>query len=264
MKQNILNSIGLLTIIIVFVFTNIFARSAILELYPDLSNGVIAFLSYTITSLLTVIYILIIKRACGIYVPSMRPEIRKLNPRLIVLGFIMIVAMSIVLGPLMEMLPSEYLDIMDKYMNNGLWAMVVAVVVAPIFEEFVFRGVVQTNLIKYYDVIPGIVVGSVVFGLMHVIPQQVVNATGVGLILGSIYYITGSLNTVIAIHFINNGFAYLLFMLFSDTSKLEKVILANETVYIVTYAASLIMLILGGAYVIKWAKREKFEKLQKK
>lgn len=257
MKPNIQNSIGILSIVVVFIFSNILAGSIVMEYFSELSNGVIAFISYCLSALLTIIYMYAVKRAFGIYVPSLRPEIRKLNPRLIVLGFILILAMNMVLSPLQDLMPEKYIDILDRYMNNGLWAMAVAVILAPIYEEFLFRGAVQTNLIHSYGAITGIILGAVIFGAMHVIPQQMLGAFGVGLILGAIYHITGSLNTVVAIHFINNGFTYLLFMLFSNTNQLEKLLMEDYTMGVIAYSIAIIILILGGAYVIKWTKREK-------
>lgn len=262
-KQSILLSAGIISIILIFVLSNLLASGLLLKHYPELGDGEVAFISYLCTAILTTIYTFAIKNSCLIAVPSLRIEIRRVNPRLIVTGFIMIIAMGIVLNPLIRILPVEYADMLDKYMNNGLWAMLVAVIIAPIFEEFLFRGVVQTNFIRYFGTIRGIVFGAVVFGAMHVLPQQMVNATGVGLILGSIYYLTRSLNTVIAIHFLNNGFTYLMFMLFSDASQLEKTIFDDVIVSTIAYAASLIILILGGAYVIKRSRKEKHAKITK-
>lgn len=225
--------------------------------FAELSNGVVAFISYSSSALLTTIYTFAISRVTHISVPSLKIEIRKLNPRLIVAGFVLILAINIVISPLEKFIPDVYLDVLDKYMNYGFWAMLVAVAVAPIFEEFLFRGVIQTNLIAHFGVIKGIIFGAVIFGAMHIVPQQALNAAGVGLILGSIYYLTGSLNTVIAIHFINNGFTYLLFMLFSDTNQLEEYLFENTTIHIIAYATSLILLILAGGRVIYKVKSEK-------
>lgn len=251
MKQNILSSIGLISVITVFVLSNILVMGLMMEYFSELSDGVIAFWCYLSAAVSTFVYTMLIKRPCGIQVPSLRPEIGKLNPRLIVLGFVFIIAVNIVIGPLIEIIPKVGMDTLDRYMNNGLWAMVTAIIVAPIFEEFLFRGVVQSNFIKHFGSLWGIVCGAIVFGVMHVVPQQAVGAMAVGLILGSIYYITGSLNTVIAIHFINNGFTYLLFMLFQDTNFIENVVLEGTTTYIITYSVCSIILILGVGYVIK-------------
>lgn len=229
---------------------NLKVSSYMLENYPEYTNGLIACISYTIASVLTFICTYILRKVGKIYVPSLKPEISKLNPRLIVLGFVMILAMHNVLRPLVNMVPKEYLEVLDKYLNNGFWAMMVVVVVAPIFEEFLFRGVVQTNLIRSYGVIAGIVIGALIYGGMHVVPQQMITGAGTGLVLGSIYYLTGSFNTVIAIHFVNNGFTYLLFMLFADTNQFENFVLESQTVRVILYSLSLIILILGASAVI--------------
>lgn len=237
--------IGIITIVLIFVLSSIILGSVYTTALDGVSAGVVSFMSYASSALVTIIYTVSIHRACHLHVPSLRPEIRKLNPRLIVAGFILILAIDVVLHPVMEIIPKIYQDIMVSYMDSGLWAMMAAVVLAPIFEEFIFRGVIQRSLMGRVGVIWGIVLSSLIFGVIHVLPQQVINATAVGLILGSIYYLTGSINTVIAIHFINNGFAYLIFMLFGSDFDLTNLVLGSGELHTVVYALSLILLILG-------------------
>ena len=57
---------------------------------------------------------------------------------------------------------------------------------------------------------------ALLFGLIHGIPVQIVNAFVVGLILGYIYLRTRSLMSVIVLHAINNGLAYISMAFFDD------------------------------------------------
>ena len=73
--------------------------------------------------------------------------------------------------------------------------------VAGIGEEMLFRGVLQTLLCGQLDTWLGIVLASLIFGLMHPFSAAyVVLATGVGIYLGWIFVLTDNLLTVILIH----------------------------------------------------------------
>lgn len=186
----------------------------------------------------------------GFEVPNLRPEIRRLNPTLIVGGVILILAMNIVLQPVLPLLPEVGQDILDDYMKSGLWAMISAVVVAPVLEEYLFRGVVQRNLELRVGAVWSIVITSLLFGAIHVIPQQVVAATAAGLVLGMVYYITRSLNSVIAIHVVNNGLSYLFFWIYGADDSLEANILGSGVLYYAVYGVSL-LLIVGAWFVLR-------------
>ena len=54
---------------------------------------------------------------------------------------------------------------------------------------------------------PAIIVAALVFGIFHLNPVQIVYATLLGIVLGWIYYRTGSLLSVIVGHVLNNSLA---------------------------------------------------------
>ena len=81
------------------------------------------------------------------------------------------------------------------------------VVIPPIVEEMLFRGVVLQSLKRYGDGF-AIVVSAIFFGLYHGNPIQFVFAFFSGLVLGYVVIRTGSLLPSILIHLINNGVSY--------------------------------------------------------
>ena len=83
----------------------------------------------------------------------------------------------------------------------------VTMAIIPAFvEEFLFRGLIQTNLRPYGSGV-AIVGSAVLFGLMHQNVQQVFYATVAGLVLGYIYEVTDSVWCGILLHLMNNGFS---------------------------------------------------------
>lgn len=78
---------------------------------------------------------------------------------------------------------------------------------APLIEELMFRGAIQGYLMRRCSPWTGIVASAVVFGVIHMNPQQVVYATLLGIVFGWIYYRTRSLLPVIVGHVLNNSVA---------------------------------------------------------
>ena len=66
---------------------------------------------------------------------------------------------------------------------------------------------------------PAIIVAALVFGIFHWNPVQVVYATLLGVIFGWIYYRTGSLLSVIVGHILNNTFAVISTVAYSNADE---------------------------------------------
>lgn len=87
-----------------------------------------------------------------------------------------------------------------------LWFVLLTFAVAPaICEETAFRGFILSGFSRSRRIWLAIVLSSVCFGVMHMIPQQVFNATLLGLVLGLIAIRSNSLLPGIVFHFIYNA-----------------------------------------------------------
>jgi hypothetical protein len=72
---------------------------------------------------------------------------------------------------------------------------------AGLGEEFFFRGALQTVAVGWLGPVGGVVAASVIFGAMHALnPAYFILATVMGLYLGTIYLMSGSLILVILVH----------------------------------------------------------------
>lgn len=96
-------------------------------------------------------------------------------------------------------------ELMSKLTDDPVIMIITAVIMAPVFEEIVFRGIIQKGLINA-GVQPwkAILFASVVFGLVHANPWQFVGAALLGCVLGLVYYKTKSLLLPILLHAFNN------------------------------------------------------------
>jgi membrane protease YdiL (CAAX protease family) len=74
--------------------------------------------------------------------------------------------------------------------TSGLIAVIAALTLAGVCEEFAFRGFLQSAINRRYSFIPAVVISSVAFGLFHFDPQLVyiISAIVAGLVLGYVYH----------------------------------------------------------------------------
>lgn len=94
--------------------------------------------------------------------------------------------------------------------NQPLWLVLLTFAVAPaICEEVAFRGFMLSGFSRNGRIGLAIIISSLAFGLMHMIPQQVFNAALLGLVLGLIAVRSGSLLPGIVFHFLWNSTAVL-------------------------------------------------------
>ncbi len=82
-------------------------------------------------------------------------------------------------------------------------------VLPALLEELVFRGYVLRALRPYGDWF-AVAVSALLFGLMHGNIAQIPFALIVGVALGWLYVMTDNIWIPVAVHFINNGFSFLL------------------------------------------------------
>lgn len=73
-------------------------------------------------------------------------------------------------------------------------------IVAPIFEEILFRGIVQKELSGVMPVICAIILQGLLFGMAHAVLAQSIFAAVYGIVLGLIYYRTRNIYIVMCSH----------------------------------------------------------------
>ena len=110
------------------------------------------------------------------------------------------VLVSLVLALLPESWMEEYGKAMRLSTETGLIPALAVVAGAPVAEELVFRGVIQSRLERAMPVWIAIVLQAVLFGFIHGTPVQIGYAFLMGLLFGYIRYRTGSILPTIAAH----------------------------------------------------------------
>lgn len=100
----------------------------------------------------------------------------------------------------------DYYDFaMDYFSSLPLWILLFeSCIIAPIFEEVLYRGVLLKGLSKRYSTKKAIIYSALIFGIAHLNIPQGINAFLLGIIIGLVYYYTNSIFICIVMHFTNN------------------------------------------------------------
>lgn len=85
-----------------------------------------------------------------------------------------------------------------------LWTFLSVALLGPIIEEIIFRGVLFTELNRYFSGTMVVFITSIYFGLWHSNPIQMVYTMILGVILGLSYVATRNMWFPLMIHLLNN------------------------------------------------------------
>ncbi len=203
-------------------------------------------LYYTIQMLPPIVFVVWqrrkLGRSCGI-----RLGFGGLSAPLLMWGVVLLVASSVVIEPLLALFPAEDYNAVTDLVGKGAWSILSVVVFAPLFEEILFRGLVFESCRERFGGGAAVFISALLFGLIHVVPVQVVNAFVVGIILGYIYLRTGSLLNVMLLHAVNNAIAYLTMGLEVDTIR---ELIPQSWLYWTIYGVSALIFVLSMVKVI--------------
>ncbi|MEG0601674.1 MAG: type II CAAX endopeptidase family protein [Mucinivorans sp.] len=243
MKRTILI---LLSFSLIFVFSNFMVGSVFSSVFDvsTLDDGLDVLLTYVSVMGLVVALLVSFKGVLHLSITSLTPRVDKINLPLMLLGLLLIVVSSVAIDPIVKLMPESSLDVLYEMMGTGMWVILTGVVAAPILEEYIFRGVLQRSLVHHAPPVVGVILSALVFGLVHIIPQQMIGALMAGLILGGVFYITGSLTTVVVIHMLNNGLAYIQLLYFGSDFDLMGTLFPSQGHYWAAIVISWVVVLL--------------------
>jgi membrane protease YdiL (CAAX protease family) len=112
-------------------------------------------------------------------------------------------------GLLVQSKPQDIIGQFPRSAAGIALFVLVAVIMAPLFEEAFFRGFLCRGLVTSWGWVWGTVVSAAVFGLAHLQLDVFVPLFALGLALAWVYKRTGSLWTSIALHALFNAISVL-------------------------------------------------------
>ena len=120
---------------------------------------------------------------------------------------------------LMPPTPEWFDNAMSKIMDAPVWITLISVsIFAPLFEEWLCRGLVLRGLLQKTHPVSAILVSAAFFAVLHMNPWQALAAFLLGILFGFVYYKTGSLKLTMLMHCVNNTMA----VVFTKIPSLEE------------------------------------------
>ncbi len=108
-----------------------------------------------------------------------------------------------------EVLPSLNAEVLGQFAASPWPLVFVAACLFPAIGEEIFcRGFLGRGLVAHHGAVGGVLLASLLFGIMHIDPVQSVGAFALGLGLHFIYLTTRSLLAPMLVHMLNNAFAF--------------------------------------------------------
>lgn len=121
---------------------------------------------------------------------------------------------AIAIEPLMALLPQmpdSLRQAMEMLTGGPIWiSLLTASIMAPLFEEWLCRGLVLRGLLQKMHPAAAIFISAAFFALIHMNPWQAIPAFIIGSLMGLVYYKTGSLKLTMLMHCVNNTFSVIL------------------------------------------------------
>lgn len=116
----------------------------------------------------------------------------------------------ITLTKLQELFPEYQNTAGQMYQENGVFILLATVLLAPIMEELVFRGICFGRIRKFTDKKLTIIMSGLLFGLYHMNLVQFIYAFLMGMVFGAIYEKYRNIKLVMVAHASANLCAVLL------------------------------------------------------
>lgn len=162
-----------------------------------------------------------------------------------IMGMAALVILTDAFSNLLPPIPDWVKSSFESIQASLLPSIISTVIIAPIFEEALCRGMILRGLIRNSKPAEAIVLSAAFFALMHLNLWQAIPAFMFGLWFGWLYYKTGSLKTTIGLHALNNLTSLLLSHFgAANMDDTLRTVIADDKLYFLIVLTSVILLIL--------------------
>lgn len=135
--------------------------------------------------------------------------------KLTLVAAVMILTAAFIVEPVCLLLPEPTQDFVLQMRMAieipPIWVtFIVTCIFAPFFEEWMCRGIILRGLLRRHNPAIAIIGSAAFFGIIHMNIWQGVPAFLIGLVLGYVYYKSGSLKLTMFMHMLNNAVSLIL------------------------------------------------------
>jgi len=215
-----------------YLVITIFATSFVFEIVLTIienSTGtsvadseLVAVLQYAISPVVLIVFSLIYSRVRKIKLRSAFNDGQKISLLPISVAIVLAIIAIFLFTPFMEAIeygfmqwgynPDATIPLEEKMKSSGGYfflGIFVYALLPAIAEEIVFRGVIQNSIQSKYKGSVAITISTILFVFMHGALQQTVYQAVMGIMLGYVACVGGSIFYSIILHFLNNTFVLL-------------------------------------------------------
>ena len=251
--KRFLKNIGLLTMFVfLFGVSMLFVGVTVAVTMPELPVDANFMLTYFCSMIAVYGVTLFIERVAFKRVAPVYNSGHGFDPLAILLGVVLLFALSVVLLPLGQVLTPD-----SRSFPDGPLTLLTVVVLAPIFEEMIFRARLYNILSRNSSPLMSASLSALAFGIVHLQPIVVVEALVVGVVFSYFYLAKRSIITPIILHMCNNAFAYALVVLSYRGATLRELIGSNVHMHLVVYTICAVIVVVGTVVIIRFFVREK-------
>lgn len=143
--------------------------------------------------------------------------------KLLIRSIILILIFSLGIVPVINNFFKQILNSRPAIYEQPDWILIVgAVILAPVFEEMLFRQYFLSGLLSRYKVKTAILINVLLFALIHFKPTQIWPAVFYGLLTCIVFYKTRSITNTMLLHAIANGTALVFATLKSTSASFDQ------------------------------------------
>ena len=150
---------------------------------------------------------------------------------------------SLIMTPIINIFPS-YMELSNKMLSfrASILSVICMVVLIPICEEIIFRGIIFDHLKRNYSIITAIIVQALLFGLFHgnIVQGIYTFLSGIIFVLANIY--CGSILGGIILHIIMN---------LLGASGIQELLGFSDLMYTIEYVGGVVLFIYASYKMIK-------------
>lgn len=254
-KMKILGT--LLLFILIFAFAQLSAVELVtwlcgMSVGEVMSSSFGFMLTYVVAMSLALLLVAVWSRIRGVPTGKIEHSKAGFSPTYILFGVVLLMALSVVLMPLSDILPAD-----GRSIPRGGWTILAVILFAPIFEELLFRVKLYDMLLR--DVTPfwAVMLSSLCFGVVHIEPIVAIEAALSGVIFSYFYIQRRSIFSAIILHMINNAFAYLILMVkYQERTVLDFV--SSVDFFGVVYVVSVVIVLFAAVKIVRRLRKQKF------
>ena len=242
--RKVVNTVQLL-ILFVVIFISSQLLVSMLSGVLHLSGDVGFMLAYVILMGLVYVLTTLYERVEYQNVRPIMKSRKGFDPMALFTGVVLLLAISITLWPLRNLLPGD-----ERVFGDGVYTLLTIVIISPIMEEVIFRGRLYNLLGHTASPFMAAFLSSLVFATIHMQPIIIIDGFLSGMLFSYMYLLKRSIILPILLHICNNMIAYGLQIL-SYAGKPLMEYIGSEHYYLPLYIASSALVLVFVAFMAK-------------